>query len=56
MWDVLLNSDPLGLWTFTYAAGAHAPTGPWPAAAGLTVGSELVDPLSASGKLEAREI
>jgi uncharacterized protein RhaS with RHS repeats len=48
--------DPLGLWTFTYAAGAHAPTGPWPVAAGATASSELVNPLSASGKLEGRGI
>ena len=48
--------DPLGLWTFKYAAGGHAPTGPWPVAAGATVSSELVNPLNASGKLKGRGI
>ncbi|WP_246325325.1 RHS repeat-associated core domain-containing protein [Dissulfurirhabdus thermomarina] len=48
--------DPLGLWTFTYSADGHAPTGPWPVAAGGTASSKLVNPLDASGKLESRGV
>ena len=48
--------DPYGLFTFTYSAGAHLPTGPWPVAAGGTASSELVRPFDASGKLEGRGV
>ena len=46
--------DPDGLMTFIYAAGGHAPTGPWPIAVGFTIKSELVQPFDSSGKLEGR--
>ena len=48
--------DPLGLWTFTYSAGGHIPTGPWPVSAGGTASSELVNPLDASGELVSRGV
>ncbi len=44
--------DPYGLWKFTYSAGGHIPTGPWPISAGGTASSALNNPLDASGKLE----
>lgn len=48
--------DPDELFTFTYSAGAHLPTGPWSVATAGTDSSELVRPFDASGKLEARGV
>jgi uncharacterized protein RhaS with RHS repeats len=50
------RTDANGLITFTYNAGGHLPTGPWPVAIGATIGSELVRPFDASGRLEGRGI
>ncbi|KUG21933.1 hypothetical protein ASZ90_008299 [hydrocarbon metagenome] len=54
--------DPSGLCgtnssiSFTYDAGFHAPTGPWPVSAGTTISSELINPFDASGSLVAKPI
>jgi len=35
--------DPLGLWEFTYSAGGHFLTGPWPISVGGTASSSLAN-------------
>ncbi len=52
--DPLNGVDPEGRWMFSYNAGVHAPTGPWPVAVGGTVGSQLTS-LDASGHLVATD-